>query len=43
MTARPMVFVVDDNPDIRMSPQALFDAAGLKVGTYASARGFLGA
>jgi FixJ family two-component response regulator len=42
MTA-PMVFVVDDNPAVRKSMQALVEAAGLAVETYASAGEFLAA
>lgn len=42
MTA-PTVFVVDDNPGVRKSLQALVEAAGLAVETYASAREFLAA
>jgi len=43
MTAEPTVFVVDDNPGVRKSLQALIEAAGLAVETYASAGDFLGA
>ncbi len=43
MTAGPTVFVVDDNPGVRKSLQALIEAAGLAVETYASAGDFLGA
>ena len=39
----PTVFVVDDNPSVRKSIQALVEAAGLQVETYASAREFLAA
>jgi FixJ family two-component response regulator len=42
MTA-PTVFVVDDNPGVRKSIQALVEAAGLRVETYATARDFLAA
>lgn len=42
MTA-PTVFVVDDNPSVRKSLQALVEAAGLAVETYASAGEFLAA
>ena len=41
MTAVPTVFVVDDNPGVRKSLQALVEAAGLAVATYASATEFL--
>ena len=41
MTAEPTVFVVDDNPGVRKSLQALVEAAGLAVETYASAAEFL--
>jgi len=41
MTADPTVFVVDDNPGLRRSLQALLEAAGLPVETYASAQEFL--
>jgi two-component system response regulator FixJ len=41
MTAEPTVFVIDDNPGVRRSLQALGEAAGLPVETYASAREFL--
>ena len=40
MTA-PTVFVVDDNPSVRKSIQALVEAAGLRVETYATAGEFL--
>lgn len=43
MTAEPTVFVVDDNPGVRKSLQALLDSAGLAVETYASIGEFLGA
>ena len=43
MTADPTVFVVDDNPGVRKSLQALVEAAGLAVETYASAAEFLAA
>jgi len=42
MTA-PTVFVVDDNPSVRKSLQALIAATGLAVETYASAAEFLAA
>jgi two-component system response regulator FixJ len=41
MTVGPTVFVVDDNPGLRRSLQALLEAAGLPVETYASAQEFL--
>ena len=41
MTAAPTVFVVDDNPAVRKSLQALMTAAGLASETYASAAEFL--
>jgi two-component system, LuxR family, response regulator FixJ len=41
MTAEPTVFVVDDNPGLRRSLQALLEAAALPVETYASAEEFL--
>ena len=41
MTAVPTVFVVDDNPGVRKSLQALVEAEGLAVATYASAAEFL--
>ena len=41
MTADPTVFVVDDNPGLRRSLQALIEAAALHVETYASAQEFL--
>jgi two-component system response regulator FixJ len=41
MTAQPTVFVVDDNPGLRRSLQALLEAAALPVETYASAQEFL--
>jgi two-component system response regulator FixJ len=41
MTARATVFIVDDNPGVRTSLQALFEAAGLRVATYASPGEFL--
>jgi two-component system, LuxR family, response regulator FixJ len=41
MTAVPTVFVVDDNPGVRQSLQALVEAEGLAVATYASAAEFL--
>jgi len=37
----PTVFVIDDNPGVRKSLQALVEAAGLAAETYASAREFL--
>jgi len=40
MTAVPTVFVVDDNPGVRKSLQALVEAEGLAVATYASAAEF---
>jgi two-component system response regulator FixJ len=43
MTARPTVFVVDDNAGVRGSLQALFEAAGLRVATFASSAEFLAA
>ena len=42
MTA-PTVFLVDDNPAVRKSMQALVEAAGLAVETYASPGEFLAA
>src|SRR6185503_18336396 len=39
----PTVFVVDDNASVRRSMQALVEAAGLAVETYASATEFLAA
>jgi FixJ family two-component response regulator len=39
----PTVFVVDDNPGVRKSMQALVEAAGLAAETYASAGEFLAA
>ena len=41
MTAEPTVFVIDDNLGVRRSLQALAEAAGLPVETYASAQEFL--
>ena len=41
MTTLPTVFVIDDNPGLRRSVQALLEAAGLPVETYASADEFL--
>ena len=41
MTTVPTVFVVDDNPGVRRSLQALVEAEGLAVATYASAAEFL--
>jgi len=41
MTAEPTVFVVDDDLGLRRSLQALLEAAGLPVETYASAQEFL--
>jgi len=41
MTGGPTVFVVDDNPGLRRSLQALLEAAGLAVETYASPHEFL--
>src|SRR4029450_11092398 len=43
MTAVPTVFVVDDNPGVRKSLQALVAAEGVAVATYASAAEFLAA
>ena len=43
MTTAPTVFVVDDNPSVRRSLQALIEAAGLAVETYASSAEFLAA
>jgi len=40
-TVGPTVFVVDDNPGLRRSLQALLEAAGLPVETYPSAQEFL--
>jgi FixJ family two-component response regulator len=40
---KPTVFVVDDNPGIRRSLQALAEAAGLGVVTFAGADEFLAA
>lgn len=37
----PTVFVIDDNPGVRKSMQALIEAAGLAVETYASTGEFL--
>lgn len=42
MTAEPTVFVVDDDPGLRRSLQALLEVAKLPVETYASAEEFLG-
>jgi two-component system response regulator FixJ len=39
----PTVFVIDDNASVRKSMQALVEAAGLAVETYASAAEFLAA
>ncbi len=41
MTAGPTVFVVDDNPSVRRSLHALFEAAAIPIETYASADEFL--
>jgi FixJ family two-component response regulator len=41
MTAEPTIFVVDDNPGLRRSLQALLEAARLTVETFASAQEFL--
>jgi len=41
MTAVPTVFVVDDNPALRRSLQALLEAAKLPVETFGSTREFL--
>jgi two-component system response regulator FixJ len=43
MAAEPTVFVVDDNPGIRESLQALVEAVGLAIETYASPKEFLAA
>lgn len=43
MTARPTVFVVDDNVGVRKSLRALFESAQLAVETYASGQEFLAA
>lgn len=43
MTDAPTVFVVDDDPGVRRSLQALMESAGLGVATYASAAEFLDA
>ena len=43
MTAEPTVFVVDDDPGVRHSLQALARAVGLAVETYPSGREFLDA
>jgi len=43
MTAKPTVFVVDDNSGVRSSLQALVEAAGLSAETYASPAEFLAA
>ena len=40
MTTEPTVFVVDDNPGLRRSLQALLEAGGLSVETFASAEDF---
>jgi len=42
-TARPTVFVVDDNPAVRRSLKALFGAEGLEVAAYGSGTEFLAA
>jgi FixJ family two-component response regulator len=39
----PTVFVVDDNPSVRKSIQALVEATGLQAETYGSAEEFLAA
>ena len=39
----PTVFVIDDNAGVRKSMQALVEAAGLAIETYASAADFLAA
>jgi two-component system, LuxR family, response regulator FixJ len=41
VTGAPTVFVVDDNAGVRKSLQALVEAAGIPVETYASASEFL--
>ena len=41
MTGGPAVFVVDDNPGLRRSLQALLEAAGLAVETYTAPQEFL--
>jgi len=41
VTTGPTVFVIDDNPGVRKSLQALVEATGLAVETYASGREFL--
>ncbi len=41
MTGGPTVFVIDDNPGVRKSLQALVEATGLAAETYASGREFL--
>jgi FixJ family two-component response regulator len=43
VTSEPTVFVIDDNPAVRKSLQALGEATGLAVETYASGREFLAA
>jgi two-component system response regulator FixJ len=43
MSAAPTVFVVDDNQGVRKSLQALVEAAGLAVETYATPEAFLAA
>jgi FixJ family two-component response regulator len=43
MSEAPTVFVVDDNAGVRKSLQALVEAAGIPVETYASASEFLAA
>lgn len=39
---QPMVYVVDDDEDVRMSLETLLQSAGLPVATYASAEQFWG-
>ena len=43
MTARPPVFVVDDDPSVREAVESLVRSAGWKVQTFASAQEFLAA
>jgi FixJ family two-component response regulator len=43
MSAKPTVFVVDDNPGVRESLKSLAESAGLRAETYASAQEFLAA
>lgn len=42
MTAKPIVYVVDDNRELRQSLSMLLDTVGLEVLSYASAYEFLG-